>query len=91
MTLAPGVTVTLRPAGHILGSATVALRAGAHRVVFSGDLGRPHHPLLRPPADPPAADTIVVESTYGDPGTRRRTRSCSPTPSAARSSAAAAC
>ena len=35
--------------------------------LFSGDLGRPHHPLLRPPADPPArSDTIVVESTYGD-------------------------
>jgi metallo-beta-lactamase family protein len=35
-------------------------------VVFSGDLGRPDHPLLRPPDPPPAADVIVVESTYGN-------------------------
>ncbi len=36
------------------------------RILFSGDLGRPNHPLLRPPAPPPHADVIVVESTYGD-------------------------
>lgn len=64
--LAPGVSATLRSAGHILGSATVALQLEEHRVGFSGDLGRPHHPLLRPPADPPDVDTLVVESTYGD-------------------------
>ena len=64
--LGPDVTLTLRSAGHILGSATAALRLGEQRVAFSGDLGRAHHPLLRPPADPPEADTIVVESTYGD-------------------------
>jgi metallo-beta-lactamase family protein len=63
-------TATLRPAGHILGSATVTIEAGDgaqhHRVAFSGDLGRAHHPLLRPPLDPPEVDTLVVESTYGD-------------------------
>lgn len=63
-------TATLRPAGHILGSATVTIEAAderaRHRVAFSGDLGRPHHPLLLPPLDPPAVDTLVVESTYGD-------------------------
>ncbi|MDR7255142.1 metallo-beta-lactamase family protein [Nocardioides sp. BE266] len=62
----PDTDAVLRPAGHILGSATVEVRMGEHRVVFSGDLGRGHHPLLQPPADPPPADTIVVESTYGD-------------------------
>jgi metallo-beta-lactamase family protein len=35
-------------------------------VVFSGDLGRPHHPLLVPPAPPGEADVVVMESTYGD-------------------------
>jgi hypothetical protein len=40
--------------------------AGGRTVTFSGDLGRPSHPLLRSPAPPPAADIIVVESTYGD-------------------------
>jgi metallo-beta-lactamase family protein len=64
--LTGGVVATLRPAGHILGSATVTLEADGHRVLFSGDLGRRHHPLLAPPADPPATETIVVESTYGD-------------------------
>ena len=64
--LAPGVGVTLSSAGHILGSASAQVRAGESSVVFSGDLGRPAHPLLLPPADPPAADTLVVESTYGD-------------------------
>ena len=64
--LAPGVSATLRSAGHILGSATVDLEVGQQRLAFSGDLGRPSHPLLRPPAAPPEADTLVVESTYGD-------------------------
>lgn len=67
--IAAGIRATFRPAGHILGSAQVAVEIDGgtpRRVVFSGDLGRPHHPLLRPPAPPPAADAIVVESTYGD-------------------------
>lgn len=63
--VADGVHVVLRPAGHILGSSTVTLEADGRTVLFSGDLGRRHHPLLRPPADPPAVGTIVVESTYG--------------------------
>jgi metallo-beta-lactamase family protein len=65
-TVAPGVAVTLRAAGHILGSSTAEIEVDATRVLFSGDLGRPHHPLLPEPADPPAVDTMVVESTYGD-------------------------
>jgi metallo-beta-lactamase family protein len=64
--LAEDVTATLRFAGHILGSATVVLDVAGHRVQFSGDLGRAHHPLLRPPRPPEAVGAIVVESTYGD-------------------------
>ena len=67
--VATGVRVTFRPAGHILGSASVAidLDLGTKRtLVFSGDLGRPQHPILRPPAPLPAADVVLVESTYGD-------------------------
>jgi len=64
------VEVELRPAGHILGSATVILRLrgphGGRTVCFSGDLGRPNHPILRPPAPIGDADVVVVESTYGD-------------------------
>jgi metallo-beta-lactamase family protein len=58
--------VTLRPAGHVLGSSTALLSVGGHRLLFTGDLGRPRHPLLRAPALPPAADVVVTESTYGD-------------------------
>lgn len=70
--VAPGVRVTLRPAGHILGSASALVeleRAGgarALRVLFSGDVGRPVHPLLAPPAAVGDVDVVVVESTYGD-------------------------
>jgi metallo-beta-lactamase family protein len=70
--VADGVTATLRPAGHILGSSTVRLDLAdlsgdrTTRVLFSGDLGRPHHPLLAPPTPPDGADVVVMESTYGD-------------------------
>lgn len=61
------LTVTLRPAGHILGSATVTVDVpGGRRAVFSGDLGRPSHPLLVPPAPIGRTDIVVTESTYGD-------------------------
>lgn len=63
---APGITVTLGRAGHILGSSIVRAQIGERRVVFSGDLGRPAHPLLLPPEPVGDADWIVVESTYGD-------------------------
>ncbi len=61
-----GVVATFHGAGHILGSAMIHLDADGHRALFSGDLGRPHHPLLQPRSEPPPSDTIVVESTYGD-------------------------
>ncbi|HUF99846.1 MAG TPA: MBL fold metallo-hydrolase [Ilumatobacter sp.] len=65
--LAPGIQVQFRPAGHILGSATATIRLAetGRTVVFSGDLGRPNHPLLVPPAPPEGADVVVMESTYG--------------------------
>jgi metallo-beta-lactamase family protein len=64
--IAPGVGVTLRGAGHILGSSTAEVDVDGSRALFSGDLGRGQHPLLPPPDDPPAVGTVVVESTYGD-------------------------
>jgi metallo-beta-lactamase family protein len=65
--VAPGVRVCFAPAGHILGAASVLLEVeGGRRVGFSGDLGRPAHPLLVAPAPLAACDFIVCESTYGD-------------------------
>jgi len=59
-----------QPAGHILGSAYVEIdipqNPESHRVVFSGDLGAPHTPLLPDPKSPSRADTLIIESTYGD-------------------------
>lgn len=65
--VAPGVEVELLPAGHILGASSVVVRVtDGPTLVVSGDLGRAEHPLLLPPTPPPAADALVVESTYGD-------------------------
>lgn len=62
----PGLQVTLRPAGHILGAASARLQAGGRSVLFSGDLGRDDDLVMKPPAAPPAADLVLIESTYGD-------------------------
>ena len=66
----PGVELTFRDAGHILGSASVWLRLREgdleRRIVFSGDLGQYDSPILRDPEPGPAADLVVMESTYGD-------------------------
>lgn len=61
-----GMRVVLSSAGHVLGSASVLVTAGGSRLLFSGDLGRPSHPVLAPRAAPPGAGTVVIESTYGD-------------------------
>ena len=52
-------------AGHLLGSAWLAMETAGRRIVFSGDLGgrSAHLPDIE---EPPSADTLVLESTYGD-------------------------
>lgn len=66
----PGIKVTLYDAGHILGSAFVLLEVTENgkttKVIFSGDLGRPHSLIVRDPELPVAADYVFMESTYGD-------------------------
>jgi metallo-beta-lactamase family protein len=80
------VKIKLQPAGHILGSAYVevdtqttqiikaktATKIAKHRIVFSGDLGAPYAPLLPAPKSPYRADTLVIESTYGDKNHQHR-------------------
>jgi metallo-beta-lactamase family protein len=66
----PGVTLRLRDAGHILGSAIVELwledEGQTRKLVFSGDMGRPGMPILQDPAFIEQADLVIMESTYGD-------------------------
>lgn len=60
------ISVRFRAVGHILGAASVELRGGDERLVFSGDVGRPNDPVMQPPRPLPRTDALVVESTYGD-------------------------
>ncbi len=66
----PGVVARFVEAGHILGSAAIALEIDEKgkkiKFWFSGDIGRYKLPLLRDPVLPDAADYLLMESTYGD-------------------------
>jgi metallo-beta-lactamase family protein len=62
----PGVKMRFTSAGHILGAASVHVSWPGGTLLFSGDLGRDGDILMRPPEPPPAADHVIVESTYGD-------------------------
>jgi metallo-beta-lactamase family protein len=59
----PAVRCRFRNAGHILGSAMLELWLGSTKVVFSGDLGQPGHPIVEDPAQIDEADVLFVEST----------------------------
>jgi len=68
--IAEGVRATFMDAGHILGSAGIALdieeEGRKFRIWFSGDIGRRDLPILRDPVLPINADYLLMESTYGD-------------------------
>jgi len=71
--------IKFQMAGHIIGSAYVEIdiikktnKTQKHRVVFSGDLGAPYTPLLPAPKSPYRADTLIIESTYGDKNHQNR-------------------
>src|SRR5262245_10780973 len=68
--LAPGITVRVVEAGHMLGSVSIEMTVeedGKKRVVlFSGDLGPRGAPLHRDPVPFKHADVVFMESTYGD-------------------------
>jgi len=63
---APNVTVSFHDAGHMLGSSLVRIDSEGKRIVFTGDLGRASLPILRSPELLSGADTILMESTYGN-------------------------
>jgi metallo-beta-lactamase family protein len=64
--LSDRVSCVFRDAGHILGSAAIELRTSNGNLLFSGDLGNRHQPIVRDPSPPPRADVLLIESTYGD-------------------------
>ena len=65
-----GISAVFYDAGHLLGSSSIKIsvteNGETHHLVFSGDVGTPSRPLLRPPNVPDEADILVIESTYGD-------------------------
>lgn len=60
------ISIRMTRAAHILGSASVNVTTAAADVLFSGDLGRHDHPVLKPRDTPPGAPVVLIESTYGD-------------------------
>lgn len=60
------VTVTLVPAGHVLGAAQVVIEKQGVRAVVSGDYKRTPDPTCRP-FEPVACDLFVTEATFGLP------------------------
>ena len=68
--ISPAVSVTFHDAGHILGSAMLDVRVTENgretKLLFSGDIGQAHRPLIREPSLFESADYVIMESTYGD-------------------------
>ncbi len=65
-----GVKIRFTDIGHLLGSASIEVwlteNGNQKKIVFSGDIGNKHQPLLKDPAFTEEADYVVMESTYGD-------------------------
>ena len=57
-------TVSLHPAGHVLGAAQVLVRHDGVRVLYSGDI-RVRPSLSCAPLEHVEADLLIVESTFG--------------------------
>lgn len=68
--ITPNIKIRMQDAGHILGAAIIELWVTegeiTTKVVFSGDMGMPDHPLIRDPQKIDSADVVVMESTYGN-------------------------
>lgn len=64
------VKIRFTDIGHLLGSASIEVwlteDGNEKKIVFSGDIGNKHQPLLKDPSFTKNADYVVMESTYGD-------------------------
>ena len=59
-------SLTLHPAGHVLGSAQALVEYRGHRLLYSGDL-KLSPSYTAEPCAAPEADTLIVEATFGRP------------------------
>lgn len=68
--IADGIRIRFLDAGHLLGSASIEVWLSENgvekKLIFSGDIGNRHQPLIKDPEYPVKADYVVMESTYGD-------------------------
>jgi metallo-beta-lactamase family protein len=68
--LGGGLRYRFVDAGHILGSGTLEVwfQQGNRekKIVFSGDIGKNHNPIIKDPVHVTQADYVVMESTYGN-------------------------
>jgi len=64
------ISVCFHDAGHILGSSMIEITIGENgnqrKLIFSGDIGQWHQPIIRDPSVFKTADYVITESTYGD-------------------------
>ena len=64
--LAASLSVEFLPAGHIIGAAFVRIHANGQTLLLTGDMGRPHDPMMKAPTVIQESDYVVMESTYGN-------------------------
>ncbi|MDP1575011.1 MAG: MBL fold metallo-hydrolase [Coxiellaceae bacterium] len=64
--LSEDFSATFYYGGHILGASFIKIEDPYTSILFSGDLGRQTDPVMYPPKNPPSANYLVVESTYGN-------------------------
>ncbi|MCT7374481.1 ligase-associated DNA damage response exonuclease [Chelativorans salis] len=61
-----GMRITFHPAGHVLGSAQIAVEANGARIVASGDYKRSRDPTCAP-FEPIPCDVFITEATFALP------------------------
>lgn len=66
LNLANDIETVFQPAGHIIGAAIVQLKHKDKTITFSGDLGRPHDPVMQAPTFIKQSNYLLIESTYGN-------------------------
>jgi metallo-beta-lactamase family protein len=64
------IRVRFTNTGHMLGSGVANIEITENgrktRIAYTGDIGRPHNRIIKPPVPFPQADFLIAESTYGD-------------------------